>query len=126
MKSLGAEFYEAPLLTPEPVADVSDFAAVRCKLSQCRALGQSCSSGKWAGIVVARGWGRIWEGIEACVLVHKGSACCGVGVGHGCTCWLSWEPPDLHHPAGKEQAGAVFRKRSWSFRLHQESATDLL
>lgn len=49
VKSLGAEFCEAPLLTLEPVADVSDFAAVRCKLSRCRALGRAAPVGDGLG-----------------------------------------------------------------------------
>lgn len=51
VKSLGAEFHEAPLLTPEPVVDISGFAAVRGKLSRYRALGQSCCSRRWAGML---------------------------------------------------------------------------
>lgn len=49
VKSLRAEFYEAPLLTLEPVADVSDF--VRCKLSQCTALGRAAPVGDGLGLL---------------------------------------------------------------------------
>lgn len=59
VKSLGAEFDEAPLLPLEPVADISGFAAVRCELSSSRALGQSCCSRRRAGTAVGRDWGCV-------------------------------------------------------------------
>lgn len=79
VKSLRAEFYEVPLLTLEPVADISGFAAVRCKFSWCRALGQNCSCQRWAGTAVGRDWGCIWDGIEACVLLTRALPVVGSG-----------------------------------------------
>lgn len=69
VKSLRAEFYEAPLLTSEPAADISGFAAVRCKLSRCR----------WAGTAIGRDWGCIRERIEAFVLFTRALPAVGSG-----------------------------------------------
>lgn len=77
MKSLGAEFHEALLLTLEPVVDISDFAAVRCKLGM-QSSGAELLQQEMGCDCCREELGMCLRGNPDLCAVHKGS---GVGLG---------------------------------------------